>query len=144
MEALQYIEKNRAMGASLEAWAACSKELEPKMATAVAKLGETDALRALLYKKKESIRVPTGMIASHDSMRILSAAVRLRTRVVERVAEQIRGLLPAAGTKAGTPTELAEAVMCGDLGQFKLHKLFQPEGGSLLLATSVWAVWLTH
>lgn len=135
VEALSFLDKNAKVSSALETLAASGSETDGELAKALAQLGSEEALRGIIYMKKEAIRVPSGMLASSDHVRFIKAILRLRTRVVEVGAEKLRPLLPAAGTKAGTPAEMFEAVWSGNLMQFKLHKLFQPEGGSALLAT---------
>ena len=136
VEALSFLDKDAKVSAALETLASSGPENDAALAKALAQLGNEDALRGLIYMKKDSVRIPPGVIASAHHLSIIKSIVRLRTRIVEAGAEKLRPLLPAAGTKAGTPAEIAEAVWSGNLLQHKFHKLFQPEKGSTLLAAT--------
>ena len=60
-------------------------ESQERLAT---QLGNEDALRGLIYMKKDSVRIPPGVIASAHHLSIIKSIVRLRTRIVEAGAEK--------------------------------------------------------
>ena len=134
MESMSYVAKHREVEQRIDELAGRSPS-DASVAAAAAALGGIDKLRPLVYMSAGAIQAPAGMIASPMSMRLISNVKRVRALIVALMAELLRRLLPMAGTKADTSAKLAEAIWTGALvSKFKLSELFQPSGGSMLLA----------
>ena len=134
MESMSYVAKHREVEQRIDELAGRSPS-DGSVAAAAAALGGIDKLRPLVYMSAGAIQAPAGMIASPMSMRLISNVKRVRALIVALMAELLRRLLPSAGTKADTAAKLAEAIWTGALvSKFKLSELFQPSGGSMLLA----------
>ena len=134
MEAVMFVAKDGGAGERVGEVAA-REPGDASIMGAASALGGVEKLRPILYMGAGSIQMPAGMLATPSSMLLISNAKRLRALVVGQLAEQLRGLLPSAGTKAETASNLAEAVWTGTLvSKVKLQEIFQPKGGSLLLA----------
>ena len=129
MDALMHIHANPSEGAKLEELAK-RRPGDKGLMRAAAQLGGHEKMRALLYG--QSIHLPSGTLATPTYMSIISAAKRLRALLAGQHAEDLRPLLPSAGTKDGLAIQLAESMLCGHVLKFKPLKIFQPEGGSFL------------
>ena len=134
MEAVMFVSKEGGLGDRLSE-VARKEPGDPSIMGAAAALGGLDKLRPILYMGAGSIQMPSGMLATQSIMLLISDSKRLRALVLGQLAEHVRGLLPSAGTKAETASNVAEAVWTGALvSKLKLQEMFQPKGGSLLLA----------
>ena len=134
MEAVMFVSKDGGVGERLSE-VARKDPSDSSVMRAAAALGEVDKLRPILYMGAGSIQMPAGMLATPSIMLLISDGKRLRALVLGQLAEHMRGFLPSAGTKAETASNLAEGVWTGALvSKFKLQEIFQPKGGSMLLA----------
>ena len=134
LESLMHVATNQGYMARVEDIASRSPG-DPSIAAAAAELGGHMKMRPLVYMNASSIQAPAGMVATQANIRLIGNSKRVRALLVAQLAERLRKQLPTAGMKVDTAGKLAEAVITGALvSKIKLHEVFQPTGGSMLLA----------